>query len=335
VDLSIEMLIDPLDEITMAALLDMRHASDAVRNREDPPVGPVELHSDLMVSRPEEARRAWAAVAGGGVVGVLSAGVLVEGANVGYSEIEVDVHPHHRSGDVEPALLRAALPWMRGEGARTLAWWPYDELGNEVAAGVGLTFRQEERCSRLQVADVDDGQQNEWIAAPRARAAGYTIEMWTGSCPAHLVAAFADARSAMSDAPLDDIEFDPAPISVARVRESERIRASVGERHYLALALDANGAAAGMSGIVVTPERPEYGHQEDTAVIAAHRGHALGRWLKAANLRQVRAATPELRFVETYNAQSNPWMLAINVEMGFRPYRSYSAYQGDIDALVL
>lgn len=334
-DLSIERLVDPLDEGRLAALLDMQHAADAVRDPDDPPVGPVELHADLMVSRPEETRHAWSAVAGGSVVGVISAGVLVDGANVGYSEIAVDVHPHHRSGEVERALVGAALPWMRGKGARTLAWWPHDALGNDVAAGIGLTFRQEERCSRLQIADVDERQQDEWIVAPRARAAGYTVETWTGACPDHLVEAFADAKSAMADAPLDDIDFDPAPITVDRVRESERIHASVGEEQHVSLALDATSEAAGMSEIVVVSERPEYGHQEDTAVVAAHRGHALGRWLKAATLRHVRSSATELRFVETYNAESNPWMLAINVEMGFRPYRSYSAYQGDIDALDL
>ena len=267
------------------------------------------------------------------VVGVLSAGVLVEGGNVGYSEIEVDVHPDHRSGDVERALIAGALPWMRSQGASTVAWWPHDEVSNAVAAGIGLTFRQEERCSRLQVADVEEAQQREWLAAPRARSAGYRIEVWAGACPDHLAPALAEARSAMADAPLDDIDFEPEPYTVDRLRESERIRAGVGEQTYVALAVDDSGSAAGMSAIVVRPDRSQIGHQEDTAVVAAHRGHALGRWLKAANLRQVREAIPDMRAVETYNAESNPWMLSINVEMGFRPYRSYSAYQGDIDAI--
>ena len=36
--------------------------------------------------------------------------------------------------------------------------------------------------------------------------------------------------------------------------------------------------------------------------------------------------------VQTYNAESNPHMLAINVEMGFRPYIAYGVWQGPADA---
>jgi hypothetical protein len=34
--------------------------------------------------------------------------------------------------------------------------------------------------------------------------------------------------------------------------------------------------------------------------------------------------------LETYNAESNPYMLAINVDMGYRPHRAFATYQGDL-----
>jgi hypothetical protein len=34
--------------------------------------------------------------------------------------------------------------------------------------------------------------------------------------------------------------------------------------------------------------------------------------------------------IETYNAQSNDHMLAINVAMGFRPHRTYTGWQAPI-----
>ena len=36
--------------------------------------------------------------------------------------------------------------------------------------------------------------------------------------------------------------------------------------------------------------------------------------------------------IETWNAQSNPWMLDINVAMGFRPHAMWRGYQGDLAA---
>src|SRR5690606_7250690 len=88
------------------------------------------------------------------------------------------------------------------------------------------------------------------------------------------------------------------------------------------------GEAAGFTEIAVYGERPQLAHQRDTGVLAAHRGHRLGRWLKAANLRLALEHEPRIEVVETYNAESNPWMLGINVDMGYRPHVAYRAYQG-------
>ena len=76
--------------------------------------------------------------------------------------------------------------------------------------------------------------------------------------------------------------------------------------------------------------RPSLGRQGDTGVVAAHRGHGLGRWLKAENLRRALDHQPGIEVVETYNAESNPHMLAINVDMGFRPHRTYGMWQGPV-----
>jgi hypothetical protein len=69
-------------------------------------------------------------------------------------------------------------------------------------------------------------------------------------------------------------------------------------------------------------------------VVGAHRGHRLGRWLKAETLRLALSREPRIAVVETYNAEENPYMLSINVDMGFRPHHDYGSYQGSVsDAL--
>ena len=89
-----------------------------------------------------------------------------------------------------------------------------------------------------------------------------------------------------------------------------------------------------MSTILLHPDRPSFAHQEDTAVVPAHRGFGLGRWLKAANLRATLEAHPEVTVVQTYNAETNGPMLDINVAMGFRPHRTVAAYQAEVSSLV-
>jgi GNAT superfamily N-acetyltransferase len=328
--ISVEPLALPLADEVVDALVDLRRASDAVANPDDPPVGAGELLPDLFFDRPLERRSVWLARRDGRPVGFGVGGVDVEGENVGYAEVEIDVHPTHEGSGIEAAVVAASLPWFEELGARSIAWWPTDDGGRAAAESLGLTFRQLERCSRLQVGDVDDAQQAAWSDAERARAAGYEIVTWRGSCPDHLLDAYATAYSAMADAPLDDIDWTPHAVTSDEVRRREDGAARRGRSIFAGLVVDAGGAAAGMTRIDVHADRPQLGHQEDTAVVPGHRGFAIGRWLKAANLRQVRDAVPELAVVETYNAESNPWMLAINVDMGFRPHRAFHAYQADL-----
>src|SRR4029453_5564435 len=96
--------------------------------------------------------------------------------------------------------------------------------------------------------------------------------------------------------------------------------------------LAVDGSAAGLSQLVVSRLRPALARQGDTGAVAAPRGHGLGRWLKAENLRRALAHQPGIEVIETFNAESNPHMLAINVEMGFRPHRTYGTWQGPVAA---
>jgi GNAT superfamily N-acetyltransferase len=194
--------------------------------------------------------------------------------------------------------------------------------------------RQEERCSRAEVGDIEDELMSTWIADAATKAAGYRLEQWVGPCPEHLLPHWCAALAGMEDAPLDDIDYNPFTRDLDQQRQAEQSYLARGYRSYSTLALSPDGEAAGMSEIKLHPDRPQIGRQGDTAVLAAHRGHGIGRWMKAANYRLVREAHPELRVIETYNAQSNPWMLDINIAMGYRPHHVFHACQAPIETVL-
>ena len=68
-----------------------------------------------------------------------------------------------------------------------------------------------------------------------------------------------------------------------------------------------------------TSLRPAIAAQEDTSVLAPHRGHRLGLRLKLAMLEWLRTAyAPTSTFTDTWNVPGNAPMIAINEMLGCR-----------------
>ncbi|MBA2697351.1 MAG: hypothetical protein H0U61_01080, partial [Nocardioidaceae bacterium] len=66
----------------------------------------------------------------------------------------------------------------------------------------------------------------------------------------------------------------------------------------------------------VDESRPGVAMQEDTTVVGSHRGHRLGMLLKATMLLWMRDANSGLETIDTWNAESNTHMIAINDALG-------------------
>jgi hypothetical protein len=72
---------------------------------------------------------------------------------------------------------------------------------------------------------------------------------------------------------------------------------------------------------------PDVAFQWATIVRVAHRGHRLGMLLKLANLDQLRREMPTVRHLNTWNAASNTWMVAVNEAVGFRVMEAWTKYE--------
>jgi hypothetical protein len=69
--------------------------------------------------------------------------------------------------------------------------------------------------------------------------------------------------------------------------------------------------------VAVDPADPGWGHQEITAVTGKHRGHRLGLLIKIAMLELLATAEPQLEKIDTWNAQDNRHMIAVNETLGY------------------
>jgi GNAT superfamily N-acetyltransferase len=133
-----------------------------------------------------------------------------------------------------------------------------------------------------------------------------------------------------TDAPLDDLHYGPEHFDADRVRQLDAARSARGLARTVTAARAPDGRLAAYTEIFRTASVAWYANQGDTLVAPEHRGHRLGTLVKLANLDRVRRERPELAVIDTYNADSNPWMVAINEAMGFRPHDRLGEWELDL-----
>lgn len=192
----------------------------------------------------------------------------------------------------------------------------------------GYTLEQVVRQSRLEL-DGAESHLQALLAEAEAAASGYRVIQWTLPTPPEFIDAFAYMKSRMiTDAPAAGLDYDEEVWDAARVADWER-RYTDADRHVLVTVAQHvdSGELAAFNELSIGKDRTAVTHQEDTLVVASHRGHRLGMLVKCAGLLAWREANPESPRVMTYNAEENRPMLSINEAIGFVPIAYEGAWQ--------
>lgn len=275
-----------------------------------------------------------AAVAGDEVVGAARV-VLSTQDNLSVAALDVAVHPAHRRRGVGSALLAEVERLARTAGRTTLVT-ELDEPGPG-APGRAFALRAGFSCDLVETRrDLLLPPDEQRLAAleERARAASrdYRLVVWRDETPEELVDDRALLERRMStDAPHGDLPLEEEHWDAARVREYERMHRARG-RTVLSAGAVRDGRLVAFTDLQVPREQPERAHQAGTLVLREHRGHRLGALVKAAVLRELARALPEVRRVTTYNAESNAPMVAVNEALGFVVAGHLSSWSRPLDA---
>jgi GNAT superfamily N-acetyltransferase len=234
--------------------------------------------------------------------------------------IELGIHPAHRRRGYGSTAMSRGSELAREMGRTKIGWFGWDgDQTRGFAKASGFEPKSVAVCRRQFLQELSPGLADDLIAEARPHARDYEVLRIAGRMPEHLVPQFVEATAAINDAPLDDLEFEDEVFTPERNQAFEEAQIASGDRIYRVLARHrATGELAGMTAVKVDGEQPHHGHQLDTSVVRAHRGHRLGLLLKADMMCWLAEVEPQLEIVDTFNAESNDHMVSVNERLGYR-----------------
>jgi GNAT superfamily N-acetyltransferase len=248
-----------------------------------------------------------------------------------WAHLDLVVAPDYRRRGIGTALLRhAAIRAAENDRTQLVTESEEGSAGEAFAVAMGADRGVTEVRRVLDLADGPAGLLDTLRGQAEAGSAGYSIVTFLGNTPDEYLEGVAAVINAMADAPLNPDE-EPEQIDAKRLRDGdglEEIQQTIG---YSVLARhDQTGEIAGMTRIVVDPNRPTWGFQQLTAVRREHRGHRLGLLVKVAMMDWLAEAESQIEHIVTGNADINAHMIAINAALGYRVLDRRPFWQFDV-----
>jgi GNAT superfamily N-acetyltransferase len=240
--------------------------------------------------------------------------------NLHLAWLGVQVDPARRRRGHGTAMLEAMVEAARALGRTSIGIDGWDaEATRGFAARHGLEAKSAAIQRRQYLEQLDWAEIERLHKEASAAASSYEVLRREGRTPDGELEELAEMASSINDAPTDDLDIEDEVYSAERMRGYEGSQLARGRRMFRTVARHRDtGELAGHSVVVVDGERPQYGDQHDTTVVAAHRGHRLGLLLKTEMNLWLREAQPQLTEISTWNAESNDYMIGVNEAIGYR-----------------
>lgn len=249
--------------------------------------------------------------------------------NTDQAWIDLMVHPDERRRGHGSRLLEHLVDGARRRDRTIVGSDAWDTpTADAFARKHGFEPKSRAINRRQYVAEQDADELHRIHAEAADAASGYELLRITGRTPEELLPAMSAMTESINDAPTDDLEIDDELFPVERIVAYEDAVHARRERiHRVVARHRGSHDLAGHTIVAVEEERPQIGHQHDTTVVRAHRGHRLGLLLKSDMLLWLAETEPQLATVDTWNAESNDHMIAVNERLGYKPLGRGIQYQ--------
>ncbi|WP_156761938.1 GNAT family N-acetyltransferase [Microbacterium karelineae] len=283
--------------------------------------------------------------AAGTIVGIGNATWERDGATT--ANVDVAVRPSQRGTGIEDAIQRSLEAELRARGLR-IAWSyafvrgdgldglaehellrpssgrgavPRDDVSARFMLRHGYELGQVERASTFDLRADPSTLERTLEAALQVAGAGYEPLWWQTPTPDEHVDGYAAAVARMStDVPSGDLAVDETAWDAARIRHRAEAKASAGVTMAVAAVRHRpSGRIVAFNEIQVVADRTRPSENIGTLVLSEHRGRRLGTIVKCLGLLRWRELVPSSPVVQTFNAEENAPMLAVNEAVGFAP----------------
>jgi mycothiol synthase len=334
------MQIQPFDprratDREIAALNSLRNIIRLERSPDDPPMPLPEEAKRLHGIPPLVVIHAWLVWNDGGSELVADGQVsfLEADQNRHVVDFNIEVLPEHRRRGIAGTLLHHLVEAIEQMGRTLMIATTHSTApsGEAFMRRIGGTVGLPMRISQLDLRDLNRDLVPLWQERAKERAAGFEILRWTGPTPEEHVDAYLNVVEAMNRAPRGDLHVEDWHWTPEQLRQWEESQQARGSELWTMVAREkSTGVFAGYTEVSWHPNRPELLGQGATAVLNQYQNLGLGRWLKAAMLEKVLRERPQVKRIRTGNAFVNEPMLKINIELGFKPYRSEYFWQIEV-----
>jgi len=246
--------------------------------------------------------------------------------------ISLGVDERFRRQGLGTELFGVLVEKAVGEGrVRAIETFSFQESGWRFCDKYGGKVALEAAQNRLRLAEVDWEMMEEWRHEGAKRNEGTRLRTFE-VVPEEMLEEFVDLyNEIVNEVPLGELEMRERVTPASR-REDE---ARMGRGWYTKVSQEADRSLSGLTEVVHDLGMPYRVEQELTGVRDEHRGRGLGKWLKAEMMFFIRDELPEVKYINTGNADTNAPVVSINERMGFKRHQTELCYRFELEALRL
>ncbi len=289
--------------------------------------------ADLRWNHDQEPSEHYVARVGGRLAG-FGALYISNWDNLDVAWLQGAVHPDFRRSGIASMLIEHVHDRCLELGRPSVGSDAWDGTsGIPFLEAHGYAKKSQAILRRQELSSLAEGQVEGMHALALERSGDYELLYFDGPLPEEIVEDYCRMASSINDAPLDDLELEDDDYNPERTRKVEEAQQGRNRDHLrIAARHRETGELGGHTELVVERWDPTVAYQFDTAVAPGHRGHRLGLLLKAAMVQWLRERNPEVRTVDTWNAESNGYMIQVNEQLGYRVVARELQFQRRLDA---